>query len=194
MRAYQAGASLVHLHVRNDDDSSSSKPERFSAVLDGIRAHCPGMIIQFSTGGRGHDSTARGAALYQKPDMTSLATGAVNFPIIIYENVPDTVCQRAQAMQTHLHTMRRLMDDCLFSQRPHVQFIMGIKNALPADEHLLDLLLMELKRLAPKATWTVAGIGRHQSEFMVLRVLRRGGDAVRTGLEDNIRLTHERLA
>jgi uncharacterized protein (DUF849 family) len=70
---------------------------------------------------------------------------------------------------------------------------MGVKNALPADEHLLDLLLGELKRILPKATWTAAGIGRFQP--VVMRwALERGADAVRTGLEDNIRVTKDRLA
>ncbi len=73
------------------------------------------------------------------------------------------------------------MDD-----RPHVQIVMGVKNALPAEEHLLDLMLGELRRVMPHATWTAAGIGRNQARVMEW-VLARGGDGVRTGLEDNIR-------
>src|SRR5918994_5730947 len=84
--AYEAGASLVHIHVRNDDETPSSDPERFAAVQEGIRKHCPGMIVQFSTGGRGRDPAARGSSLYLRPDMGSLSTGSVNFPTIIYEN------------------------------------------------------------------------------------------------------------
>ncbi|MCS0628225.1 3-keto-5-aminohexanoate cleavage protein [Telluria mixta] len=204
--AYAAGASLVHLHVRNDDESSSSDPDRFSTVLDGIRMHCPDMIVQFSTGGRGRDPEARGAALHHKPDMASLATGTVNFPTIVYENAPALVEQLARGMRqydvlpeieifdlSHLHAMRRLMGEGLLGKQPHVQFVMGIKNALPADEHVLDLLLGELKRLAPKATWTAAGIGRHQRD-VIEWVLQRDGDAVRTGMEDNIRISRDRLA
>ena len=78
-------------------------------------------------------------------------------------------------------------------ERPHVQFVMGVKNAMPAEEHLLDILLAETRRVLPNATWTAAGIGRHQSEVMNW-VLARGGDGVRTGLEDNIRIAKERLA
>ena len=81
----------------------------------------------------------------------------------------------------------------LIDDRPHVQFVMGVKNAIPAQEHLLDILLGELKRVLPKATWTAAGIGRHQSEVMDW-ALARGADAVRTGLEDNVRVSKERLA
>ena len=52
-QAFEAGASLVHIHVRNPDESSSSDPALFAQVQQGVRKHCPGMIIQFSTGGRG---------------------------------------------------------------------------------------------------------------------------------------------
>ena len=60
--AFEAGATLVHIHVRNDDESPSSDPERFRQVQEGVRRHCPGMIVQFSTGGRGRDPGARGSA------------------------------------------------------------------------------------------------------------------------------------
>jgi 3-keto-5-aminohexanoate cleavage enzyme len=68
-----------------------------------------------------------------------------------------------------------------------------VKNAMPADPHLLDLMLGEMRRILPRATWTAAGIGRHQAEVMDW-ALARGAQAVRTGLEDNIRITRERLA
>jgi len=205
-QAYEAGATLVHLHVRNPDESASSDPALFAGVLEGIRKYCPGMIVQFSTGGRGRDQNARGAALDLGPDMASLATGSVNFPTIIYENAPALVDQLASTMKahrilpeieifdlSHLYGMRRLMDAGLINDRPHVQFVMGIRNALPVDLGLLDLLLSVLRRVAPNATWTAAGIGRHQSE-VIEWVLQRGGDAVRTGLEDNVRIDRDRLA
>jgi uncharacterized protein (DUF849 family) len=204
--AYETGATLVHLHVRNPDESSSSDPTLFASVLEGIRKYCPGMIIQFSTGGRGRDQSARGAALHHRPDMASLATGTVNFPTIIYENAPSLVDQLAGSMKeygilpeieifdlSHLYGMRRLMDAGLINDRPHVQFVMGIKNALPVEAYLLDLLLSVLKRIAPNATWTAAGIGRDQSR-VIEWVLQRNGDAVRTGLEDNVRIDRDRLA
>ena len=204
--AYDAGATLVHLHVRNPDESASSDPALFARVLEGIRRHCPGIIVQFSTGGRGRDQNARGAALHLGPDMASLATGSVNFPTIVYENAPALVDQLASTMQahrilpeieifdlSHLYGMRRLMDAGLINDRPHVQFVLGIRNALPVDQALLDLMLSTLRRVAPDATWTAAGIGRHQSE-VIDWVLQRGGDAVRTGLEDNVRTGRDRLA
>jgi 3-keto-5-aminohexanoate cleavage enzyme len=204
--AFEAGASLVHIHVRNPDESSSSDPNLFAQVQEGIKKHCPGMIVQFSTGGRGRDQAARGSALYLKPEMASLSTGSVNFPSIVYENSPALVWDLAGKMKendirpeieifdlSHIHAAKRLIDDGLMNDRPHVQFVMGVKNAMPADEHLLEILLAELKRVIPGATWTAAGIGRYQNEVMRW-VLERGADAVRTGLEDNIRVSKERLA
>lgn len=204
--AFEAGASLVHIHVRNDDETPSSDPERFGAVQEGVRKHCPGMIVQFSTGGRGRDPAARGSSLSLKPDMASLSTGSVNFPTIIYENSAAFVQDLAARMKefgvrpeievfdlSHLHGARRLADESLMDERPHVQFVMGVKNAMPAEEHLVDILHGELMRLFPHATWTAAGIGRHQAEVMGW-ALKRGADAVRTGLEDNIRVSKDRLA
>src|SRR3954465_7276749 len=99
--AFEAGASLVHIHVRNPDESSSSDPALFAQVQEGIRKHCPGMIVQFSTGGRGRDQAARGNALDLKPDMASLSTGSVNFPSIVYENTPALVDDLASKMMRH---------------------------------------------------------------------------------------------
>jgi uncharacterized protein (DUF849 family) len=204
--AFEAGATLVHIHVRNDDESPSSDPERFALVQQGVEKHCPGMIVQFSTGGRGRDPGARGSALYLTPDMASLSTGSVNFPTIVYENHPTLVRDLATKMKqfgirpeieifdlSHLHGAGRLVEEGLIDDHPHVQVVMGVQNALPAEEHLLDLLLGELRRVLPNATWTAAGIGRFQAPVMDW-ALARGADAVRTGLEDNIRISKERLA
>jgi uncharacterized protein (DUF849 family) len=204
--AFEAGATLVHIHVRNPDESASSDPNLFAQVQEGVRKHCPGMIVQFSTGGRGRDPAARGNALELKPDMASLSTGSVNFPTIVYENSAVLVKELATKMRangvrpeieifdlSHLHGARRLVEEGLMDERPHVQVVMGVKNALPADEHLLDIMLGELRRVLPKATWTAAGIGVEQARVMEW-VLARGGDAVRTGLEDNIRISRDRLA
>ena len=204
--AFEKGATVVHVHVRNDDESSSSDPARFAAVQAGVARHCPGMIVQFSTGGRGRDQAARGSSLFLKPEMASLSTGSVNFPTIIYENATTLVEDLAAKMKdggirpeieifdlSHIHAARRLVDAGLMDDRPHVQFVMGVKNAMPAQEHLLDILLGETRRILPNATWTAAGIGVNQSVVMEW-ALARGADAVRTGLEDNIRISRDRLA
>ncbi len=203
--AYEAGASLVHIHVRDEAGKSSSDEGRFRQVQEGVARHCPGMIIQFSTGGRGREAASRGSALRHRPDMASLATGSVNFATIIYENPPSLVDELATTMRdlgikpeveifdlAMLYNARSLVDRGLLKAPAHVQFVMGIPNALPAREKLLDFLVEELAEVLPGATWTAAGIGRHQ--FAVAEwALARGGHA-RTGLEDNIYLSKGVLA
>lgn len=204
--AYEAGAALAHIHVRGDDESPSLDPERFRAVQEGIRRHCPGMIVQFSTSGAGSDPAARGACLIHRPDMASLTTGSVNFGDGVYENPAASFTALARRMGdegvapeievfdlTHIHNARRLVDEGVIGAAPHVQFVMGIRNALPADPQLLDMLLAETRRLLPDATWGAFGIGRFQSPVMGW-ALARGAQGVRTGLEDNVRLSKERLA
>jgi 3-keto-5-aminohexanoate cleavage enzyme len=203
--AFEAGASLVHIHVRHDDETPSSDSDRFAQVQAGIREVCPGMIIQFSTGGRGRDPAARGLSLVHRPDMASLSTGSVNFPTIVYENPTSLVNDLAARMRehriapeieifdlSHIHAARRLIDEGMIGPSPHIQFVMGVKNAMPADEVLLDILLAETRRVIPGATWTAAGIGREQMRVMEWALVR-GADAIRTGMEDNIRVSKDRL-
>lgn len=204
-QAYEAGASLVHIHVRNPDESPSSDPALYARVQEGIRKHCPGMIVQFSTGGRGRDQAARGAMLHLEPDMASLATGSVNFPTSIYENPPDFIEGLAQAMLDHdikpeievfdlamLYNAANLVQKGLLRAPLHVQFVLGIQNALPARREVFDFLRSELAAVLPGATWVAAGVARHQWEVN-LWCLETGGHC-RTGLEDNTRFDRSRLA
>lgn len=203
--AFEAGATLVHIHVRNDDESSGSDPAKFAAVQEGVRKHCPGMIVQFSTGGRGREPAARGTMLSHRPDMASLATGSVNFATMIYENPPQLVDALAQSMLDFdikpecelfdlamLYNAADLVKRGLLKPPPHVQFVMGIKGAMPARRPVLEFLLSELPQVLPGATWTAAGIARHQFE-VAQWALELGGHC-RTGLEDNIRFDETRLA
>ena len=98
--AFEAGASIVHAHVRNEDQTPTSDPEKFARLIEGIRKHCPGMIIQLSTGGRSGAGQARGGMLPLRPDMASLSVGSNNFPTRVYENPPDLVEWLAQEMRT----------------------------------------------------------------------------------------------
>jgi uncharacterized protein (DUF849 family) len=203
--AFEAGASLVHIHVRDDEGKSSSDINRFREVQAGIRKHCPGMIIQFSTGGRGRLAEERGASIKLAPDMASLATGSVNFATIIYENPPQMVEGLAKDMLAHavkpeveifdlamLYNARTLIEKGVMKAPAHVQFVLGIPNALPVREKLLDFMIEELADQLPGATWTAAGIGRFQLEVNHW-ALKRGGHA-RTGLEDNLYFEKGRLA
>lgn len=203
--AFAAGASVVHIHVRNDDESSSSDVGRFAAVQAGIREACPGMIIQFSTGGRGRDPSDRAKPLSLNPDMASLATGSVNFAAQVYDNHPHLVEAMAREMRERgikpevevfdlamLYAAERLIARDLLRSPPHLQLVLGIPNALPARRSLVEFALDELAALMPGATWTAAGIGRHQVE--VARWALELGGHVRTGLEDNLKIDKTRLA
>jgi uncharacterized protein (DUF849 family) len=203
--AFEAGAALAHIHVRNEDQTPSSDPALFAVVQEGIAKHCPGMIIQFSTGGRGRDQSLRGKPLYLKPDMASLATGSVNFPNGIYENHPELIAGMAKEMLERgikpevevfdlsmLYSARRLVDQGLLATPVHVQFVMGIINAMPVRREILDFLLRELPEILPGATWTAAGVARHQ--LQVNRWAAELGGHLRTGLEDNLRFDKTRLA
>ncbi len=203
--AFEAGATLVHIHVREPDQSPSSDPELFRQVQEGVRKHCPGMIVQFSTGGRGRTPAQRSAALEFRPDMASLSTGSVNFPSIVYENQPPLVNELADKMKlhgvkpeieifdlSHIHGAKRLVDEGRMDKHAHLQFVLGVRNAMPALERVLAILVDEALTVLPDATWTAAGIGRHQIE-VANWALALGGH-VRTGLEDNIRVTKDRLA
>ena len=203
--AFEAGAALVHIHVRNPDQSPGSSPELYGRVQEGVRKHCPGMIVQFSTGGRGREQSERGAMLYLKPDMASLATGSVNFPTRIYENPPDFVEGLARTMLENdikpevevfdlamLYNAASLVKKGLLGEHPHVQFVMGIANAMPARRSIFDFLRSEIAEVLPGATWVAAGVGRHQWEVNQW-CLETGGHC-RTGLEDNLRIEANRLA
>ena len=192
-QAYEAGAALVHIHVRNKDESPSSDPEKFSRVKEGIREHCPDMIIQFSTGGRGRKKSERGAMLSLKPDMASLATGSVNFPTTVYENPPDLVHELAETMLRYgikpevevfdmamLYTAVDMAKAGLLKTPIHVQFVFGLKNALPAKKEILEFQVKQLTNMMPDATWTAAGIGKGQLDINKW-TLELGGNC-RTGL------------
>ena len=203
--AFEAGAAIAHVHVRRDDQTPTSDPERFAVLLAGLRKHCPGMIVQFSTGGRSGKGAERGGMLHLGCDMASLATGSCNFPTIIYENSPDLVRELATKMLEHnvkpeieifdlsmLYQALRLADEGLLKKPLHVQFVLGVKNAMPAIRQAFDFMVDEITRLAPEATWTAAGIGRHQLEVNHWCLVR--GGHCRTGLEDNIRWDGTELA
>jgi len=203
--AFEAGATLVHAHVRKDDGSPTSDPERFARLIEGVRKHCPGMIIQLSTGGRSGSGRERGGMIPLKPDMCSLSTGSCNFPARVYENSPELVDWLAAEMQANgVKPEIEAFDLSMIFKAVemekagrivgplHVQFVMGVKNAMPVDRETFDFYVATLKRLAPAATWTGAGIGKGQ--IMLNRWSLELGGHCRTGLEDNVRLDRATLA
>ena len=175
--AFEAGATIVHAHVRDDEGKPTSDPERFARLLDGVRAHCPGMIVQLSTGGRSGAGRARGGMLPLRPDMASLSVGSNNFPTRVYENPPDLVDWLAGEMKaygvkpeieafdlSHIHQAAAMAADGRLSGPLYVQFVMGVKNAMPADRDVFDYYIRTVNRLLPDAEWCAAGIGPHQIE------------------------------
>ena len=203
--AFEAGAAIAHCHVRNDEGLPTSDPDRFARLGEGIRKHCPGMIIQFSTGGRSGAGAERGGMLPLRPDMASLSVGSNNFPTRVYENPPDLVAWLAAEMQTHqvtpeieafdlshiLHAIRMHQAGLLYGKL-YVQFVMGVKNAMPADRDVFDFYVRIMRDRAPDAEWCAAGIGPNQ--IVVNEWAITAGGHTRTGLEDNIRLDRDRLA
>lgn len=203
--AFEAGATICHAHVRNDDETPSSDPEKFARLLAGIRTHCPGMIVQFSTGGRSGAGKERGGMLSLKPDMASLSVGSNNFPTRVYENPPELVDWLASEIRAHgvkpeveafdlSHILKaaEMYAAGVITDVPYVQFVMGVKNAMPADRHVFAFYVETVTRLFPGAPWCAAGIGPQQTTLNEWAIAA-GGHA-RTGLEDNIRLDRDTLA
>ena len=203
--AFEAGASICHAHVRNDDQSTTSDPDKFAALKEGLEKHCPGMIIQFSTGGRSGSGRERGGMLPLEPDMASLTVGSNNFPTRVYENSPDLVDWLASEMLkyrikpeieafdlSHIFQAVKMAGDGRLAGPLYVQFVMGVKNAMPVDKQVFDFYVSTLQRLAPDAEWCGAGIAAGQIKLNEWCIA--AGGHVRTGLEDNVRLDRENLA
>ncbi|MEF9601494.1 3-keto-5-aminohexanoate cleavage protein [Paracoccus sp. PXZ] len=203
---FEAGATIAHCHVRDDEGRPTSDPERFGRLKEGIETHCPGMIVQLSTGGRSGAGRERGGMLPLAPDMASLSVGSNNFPTRVYENPPDLVDWLTGEMAkydikpeieafdlSHILKAHQMWQAGQIKDRPYVQFVMGVKNAMPADREVFDYYVHTVKRLfGADAPWCAAGIGPNQ---IVLNdwAIGAGGHA-RTGLEDNVRLDRDRLA
>ena len=202
---FEIGASIAHCHVRNDDGTTSIDPDKYKRLKEGIEKYCPGMIIQLSTGGRSGHGFDRGKMLSLRPDMASLTVGSNNFPTRVYENPPDLVDWLAEEMiknsvkpeievfdLSHIHQAANLAKQNKLQGNLYIQFVMGVKNAMPADFDVFEYYIKTVNRLLPKALWCGAGIGRNQ-RILNEWCIKLGGH-VRTGLEDNIRIDKETLA
>ncbi|WGW05168.1 BKACE family enzyme [Tropicibacter oceani] len=203
--AFEAGASIMHAHVRDENENPTSDPERFARLMEGVQKHCPGMIIQLSTGGRSGAGQARGGMLPLRPDMASLSVGSNNFPTRVYENSPDLVDWLASEMRqyavkpeieafdlSHIFKAAEMNRDGRIPGRLYVQFVLGVKNAMPCDREVFDYYIKTVQRLVPDAEWCAAGIGRHQVEVNEWCIA--AGGHTRTGLEDNVRWDKSTLA
>jgi 3-keto-5-aminohexanoate cleavage enzyme len=166
--AFEAGATLVHCHVRNDDQTPSSDPEKFGRLMEGLRRHCPGVIVQLSTGGRSGAGRERGGMIPLWTEMASLATGSCNFPTRVYENAPELVDWLAAEMLRHgvkpeieafdlsmIFKAVEMEREGKIKGPLHVQFVMGVRNAMPVDREVLEFYVRTLnspltKSFAPR--------------------------------------------
>ena len=203
--AVEAGASILHCHVRNSDETPTSDPEKFALLKEELEKHCPGAVIQFSTGGRSGAGSERGGMLPLRPDMASLTVGSNNFPTRVYENPPDLVDWLASEMckyevmpeieafdLSHIIQAARMHKEGKLYGKLYVQFVMGVKNAMPVDRHVFDFYVETMERIAPGAPWCAAGIGAGQ--VVVNEWAIAAGGHTRAGLEDNVRLDKTTLA
>jgi len=194
LRCEQAGASVLHIHTRDEAQNPSDDPQRFRDVVDALSGRTR-LILQVSTGGRaGTDLESRRRRLAMDVEMASLTTGSVNFPNSAYVNPPQLVRGLAGEMKKRsikpeievfdlamLHNALYLMEDGLIPAPLHFNFVMGLRGAMPARvEHLAHLKMF----LPPGATWGVSAVGAAQLPMAVHAILM--GGHVRVGLEDNI--------
>jgi 3-keto-5-aminohexanoate cleavage enzyme len=190
----EAGAAMVHLHVRDAEGKPTQSGEVFLDAATRIRA-CTDIILQASTGGAvWMTPEQRLDSLRCAPEMATLTCGTVNFGEEVFQNDLPTIRVFAKKMQElgvrpefeifdagHLATAERLVKEGLVTGHLHYDFVLGVPGALPAS---VDNLAWLVRQLPPDASWTVAAMGRHQLP-MACAALVMGGN-VRVGFEDNI--------
>lgn len=205
-RCREAGAAMVHLHVRNADGTPSQAPGLFAAAIREIRRRCD-VLVQVSTGGAvGMDVDERCGPLTlaarEKPDMATLTTGTVNFGEDVFWNPRPLVREiarriRAAGIQPEIECFdaamvdeaRYLAQEGLIDLPAHFDFVLGVPGGLAARPEALEFLIASLPE---RCTWTAAGMGRHQLGLVELAAIK-GGNA-RVGLEDNIFISKSVLA
>ncbi len=195
VRCELAGAAIIHVHVRNpDDETPSTDYGLFKEACDGLQSETR-LIVQISTGGRaGMAYEQRCERLQLKPEMASLTTGSVNFPNSVYENSPELIARLARDMHQQgikpemeifdVSMIRNALDlvDAGLAEPPlHMDFVMGLKGAIPAT---VDNLVHLKNCLPAGTTWSVAGIGHQQLPMNTMAIVM--GGHCRVGLEDNL--------
>jgi 3-keto-5-aminohexanoate cleavage enzyme len=201
-RCREAGAAVIHLHVRNDDGSNTQSGERFARAIEAIHRKCD-CIVQPSTGGAvGMALDERAGPLACRPEMATLNCGSINFGDDVFINsrgdiramaakiraagaVPELECYEVG----HVEEALALAAEGVILAPLHFQFVLGVKGAIGAREEVVAWM----RSLLPGgATWGVAALGRAQQPMTEL-AMRLGGHA-RVGLEDNIYLSRGVLA
>ena len=194
--AYDAGAAIIHLHVRRDDGTPTQDKDRFKEIMDAIQAVCPDVIIQPSTGGAvGMSNDERLQPTELNPEMATLDCGTLNFGgDEIFENTENTIKYFGKRMiergiKPELEVFDKSMIDMAlrlhkkgFIQSPlHFDFVMGVNGGISGD--IRDFTFLR-GSIPADATYTVAGVGRYEFPLAALAII--DGGHVRVGLEDNL--------
>lgn len=202
--AYKEGASIIHLHVREDDGTPTQSKARFKAAIDAILERCPDVIIQPSTGGAvGMTIDERAQPIELNPEMATLDCGTLNFGgDDIFVNTENDIKEFARRMQErnikpelecfekgHIDMVLRLHKRGFIQGPLHFSFVLGVNGGMTGE--LRDFLFMK-ESIPHDATYSVAGIGRFELPLAVYAIL--DGGHVRVGLEDNIYLKKGVLA
>ncbi len=194
LRAYQAGASMIHLHVRKDDGSPTQDVSVFARAMEAIRSRC-NIIIQTSTGGAvGMSAEERSSPLTLNPEMATLTCGTVNFGEGVFWNPPDLIESFARMMMERgikpeievfeagmIANALRLIKKGILHLPLHFDFVMGVPGGITAT--VRDLIYL-VESIPDGCTWTVAGIGRAELQLAAVAIVMGGN--VRCGFEDNI--------
>lgn len=198
-RVVDAGASLIHLHVREDDGTPTQSKARFKLIMDAIREACPDVILQPSTGGAvGMSNDERLQPTELLPEMATLDCGTLNFGgDEIFENTENTIIYFGKRMielgiKPELEVFDKSMIDMAlrlhrkgYIQSPmHFDFVMGVNGGITGE--LRDFTFLR-ESIPSDATYTVAGVGRF--EFPLAGYAIVDGGHVRVGFEDNIYLS-----
>lgn len=205
VRCIRAGASIVHLHARDDAGQPTYQKELYAEMIRGIRAVCPEAVLCVSTSGRLHSSfECRSDALRLegdlKPDMGSLTMGSLNFPGQASVNTPEMIEQLALTMKERgivpeievfepgmINAVKVLIKKGVFAGPFYMNLLLGSLYSAPAT--LFDLSCM-VKSIPSGFCWAATGIGRFQLKINLASILM--GGHVRVGLEDNIYFDNER--
>lgn len=203
--SWKAGASILHVHVRDEDQLATCDPERYARVQELIRSE-PGcdMLINMSTGGRAGKLTEdeRIAPVRVRPEVASYDCGSINFGDGVFVNSPKFLEDLAREMQEYgvkpeiecfdtgmVENAKRIIDKGLIEPPFWFQFVLGIRGGAPASVEHLNLMINSLPE---NSRWSVCAIGRHQLPMNAI-ALALGGHP-RTGLEDNIYYSYRVLA
>lgn len=197
--AYKAGASIIHLHVRQDDGTPTQSAKRFKECIDAVRALCPDVIIQPSTGGAvGMSNEERLEPLTLLPEMATLDCGTCNFGgDDIFVNTENTIIEFAKKMtekniKPELEVFDKGMIDMalrlnkkgIIPSPMHFNFVLGVNGGISATPR--DLIFMA-ESIPQGATYTVSGVGRAAFPMAALSIIM--GGHVRIGFEDNVYLS-----